>query len=109
MEISRPTKFILDRGAKVSLVLTSTHYRASPIVQGGLEIPCRVEIRMPPTVKNKEIVKKYEEMVGVLYYEPDECALLGSFLYQNPVISAPKAAACKRKTQANELQTTNKN
>ena len=33
MEISRVTKFLLDRGANVSAKLTSTHYRRSPPVQ----------------------------------------------------------------------------
>lgn len=31
-EISRVTKFSLDCGAKISLVLSSTHYPQSPIV-----------------------------------------------------------------------------
>ena len=37
-EVSRVTKFLLDRGARISLVLSSRHYRRSPLVQGGLEI-----------------------------------------------------------------------
>jgi len=45
MENSRVTKYILDRGARVYAVLTSTNYCVSPLVQGGLEIPCRVEIQ----------------------------------------------------------------
>ena len=48
-EISRVTKFLLDRGAKMTTVLTSEHYRRSPLVQGGLEIPCRVKIIMVNT------------------------------------------------------------
>ena len=35
-EISSITKFLLDRGAVMDLSLTSTHYRRSPLVQGGL-------------------------------------------------------------------------
>ena len=31
IEISRPTKFLLDRGAKVTAQLTGTHYRRSPL------------------------------------------------------------------------------
>ena len=52
MENSQVTKYILDRGAHVYAVLTSTNYCVSPLVQGGLEIPCGVEIHMPSTVKN---------------------------------------------------------
>ena len=37
-EISRATKFLWDRGAQISAILTSTNYRRSPLVQGGLEI-----------------------------------------------------------------------
>ena len=44
MEISRVTKFLLDRGANVSAKLTSTHYRRSLLVQGGIEIPCVVSV-----------------------------------------------------------------
>ena len=35
-EISRVTKFFLDRGARVNAKLTSRHYRRSPLVQGGM-------------------------------------------------------------------------
>ena len=40
MEISRTTKFLIDRGATVTAELTSDHYRRSPLIQGGIEIPC---------------------------------------------------------------------
>ena len=36
MEISRATKFFIDRGATVAVELTSEHYRRSPLVQGGI-------------------------------------------------------------------------
>ena len=35
-EISRATKFLLDRGAQISAILTSTDYRRSPLVQGEI-------------------------------------------------------------------------
>ena len=35
-KISWPTKFLLDRRAKVTAQLTGTHYRRSPLLQGGL-------------------------------------------------------------------------
>ena len=38
MEIPQVTKFLLDRGANVSVKLTSTHYRRSPLVQSVIEI-----------------------------------------------------------------------
>ena len=32
------------RGAKVRVFLTSTKYRVSPLVQGGLEISCKLVV-----------------------------------------------------------------
>ena len=43
-EISRVTKFLLDRGAVVQATLFTTHYRRSPLVQGGLKIACKVSV-----------------------------------------------------------------
>ena len=59
MEISRVTKFLLDRGANVSAKLTITHYRRSPLVQGGIEIPCVVAASMPCTVINQLLMERY--------------------------------------------------
>ena len=80
MENSRVTKYILDRGAQVYAVLTSTNYCVSPLVQGGLEIPCRVEIHMPSTLKNRELIRIYEQYVDTLYYQREETNIAGSFL-----------------------------
>ena len=63
MENSRATKFFLDRDARVVLILTSTIYCVSLLVQGELEIPCRVERYMSPTVKNKKLVNITETML----------------------------------------------
>ena len=51
-EISRVTKYTLDRGATATATLTSEHYRRSPLIQGGLKIPCKVSVTMPGTVSN---------------------------------------------------------
>ena len=37
-EISRSTKYLLDRGATVKVVITCLYYRRSPLFQGGLEV-----------------------------------------------------------------------
>ena len=79
MENSRVTKYILDTGARVYAVLTSTNYCVLPLVQGGLEIPCRVEIHMPSTVKNRELIGIYEKYVDTLYYQEEETNIAGSF------------------------------
>ena len=70
MEISRVAKFLLDRGANVSAKLTSTHYRRSPLVQGGIEIPCVVTVSMPGTVINQLLMERYKQFVETLYMEP---------------------------------------
>ena len=78
-EISRITKFILGRGARVNAVLTSNHSRRLPLVQGGLEIPCEVTIRMPATIKDHMVVDRFKEFLNEYYTEPQEEVILGSF------------------------------
>ena len=49
----RVTNYLMDRGARFTLVLTSLRYCVSPLVQGGLEIPCEVGIYfLPLKIKN---------------------------------------------------------
>ena len=80
MEISWVTKFLLDRGATVSAKLTSTHYRRSPLVQSGIEIPCVVTVSMPGTVINQLLMERYNQLVETLCTEPKEEEILGIFL-----------------------------
>ena len=65
--------------ARVFTFLTSPNYCVSPLVQGCLEIPCRIEIHMPPTVKNKELIRIYQSFVDTLYYQREEANIVGSF------------------------------
>ena len=55
MEISRITRFLLDRGAKIEATLWLTHHRRSSLVQGGLEIRCTVKVSMVPTQLSKKL------------------------------------------------------
>ena len=48
---SRVTKHLMDRRARFTVVLTSSQYCVSPLVQGGLEISSEVGIYLPPTQK----------------------------------------------------------
>ena len=50
-EISRPTKLLIDRGARVTAEITSSHYRKSPLQQGELEVRCKVTVAVK---SNKE-------------------------------------------------------
>ena len=106
LEISRFTKFLLDRGTTITATLSSTHYRRWPLVQGGLEIPYVVNAKLISTWKNKEILAKYLEMVQTHYTEPpsDEDVILGSFMAMsvnedaNTVKIAPNVPIKEEKT-----------
>ena len=82
LETSQFTKFLLDRAATITATPSSTHYRRSPLVQGGLEIPCVVNAKLIGKNKNKEILAKYLEMVQTYHRDPssDEDVITGSFL-----------------------------
>ena len=86
MEISRATKYLLERGAEVSVTITGTHYRRSPLMQGGLEIPCNLVASLPGySAKNHMLLQKYLEIVNDLYAEPKNEEIIGSFLIPNEV------------------------
>ena len=80
MEISRITKFILDRGAVCTIKIRGKHYRTSPLVQGGLEIPCDVTISMIGSVVNHLLLAKDESLLKELYVEPKDEEIVGTFL-----------------------------
>ena len=107
-EISRATKYLLLRGSTVTATLSSTSYRRSPLVQGGLEIPCRVSVWMPETMKNREIAAKYKEIVDMLYTESDGSEVLGSFLHHDmdlPTSKQGSATASKTRTGKSSRKT----
>ena len=78
-KISRPTKFLLVRGAIIHAEISSVKYRHSPLVQGGLELLCKVFVSMPPTVLNENLKNKYKSLVASLYVELPKEAEVGSF------------------------------
>ena len=80
MEISRITKFILDRGAVCTIKIREKHYRRSPLVKGGFEIPCDVTIWMIGSVVNHLLLAKYESLLKELYVEPKDEKIVGTFL-----------------------------
>ena len=98
-EISRITKYLLESCAEIEAKLTSTHNRRSPITQGGLEIPCKVIVRMPATVTSQKLLDKYKELVKDLYSEPQISELMGSFLY-NDIVQPSKENRTKKKKKA---------
>ena len=104
-EISRPTKFLLDRGAKVTAQLTGTHYRRSPLFQGGLEIPCLVTVTIPQSIKGHMLIQRYQQMVEELYCAPKEELIMGNFLEQivptedEPRLKKKKTTSTNKKTE----------
>ena len=82
-EISRVTKFLLDRGAVAYAELTSTHYRRSSIMQGCLEIPCKITVKLHGIVTNHMPLDRYMQLVNSLYCQPKEKVIMGSFFDKN--------------------------
>ena len=82
-EISRATKFLLDRGATISLKFSSGHHRRSPLFQGGLELLCIVTVTMAGTARNHMVLDRYKEIVNRLYCEPKNEVIIGCFLAKN--------------------------
>lgn len=67
-EISHYTFFIINYGARVSVSVTDTHYRRSPLIQGGLEIPIQVTIKMD--CSRSTHLNAYKSFVTKKYSEP---------------------------------------
>ena len=68
---------MIDRGAAVTAKVSSTNIR-TPLFQGGLEIPCIVTVLFPETMKGKQVLDRYRQMVNDLYNELDEPIIVGS-------------------------------
>ena len=88
-EISRATKFLLDRNAQISVILTSADCRRSLLVQVGLEIACKVIVKLPGTVRNHLLLDRYIEIVKVNYIEPKHEVILKSFLKKSSTAAQP--------------------
>ena len=89
MEISLSTSFLILRGATITAV------RRSPIMKGGLEIPCKLIIRMLRTSHNKSISAHFEKLVAKFYSESSDELIMGSFVEEPETSEPPKK---KKKT-----------
>ena len=99
-EISRVTKYLLDRGLTMYCKLSS-HYRRSPLVQGGLEIQCEVVLISRATMLQSRLTARYMELVTDLYIEPAEDRVFGNLfnfvMTLPPVVNIPPVSAQNRK------------
>ena len=107
-----------DRGPEIVAEIESSHYRRTPLIQGGLEIRCKVSVTSPGTIKNHMLLDRYKELVNKLYCELKNEVIIGNFLTPVPNENihliqpqhqqlAQKKMNQKRKT--NEEQPTSKN
>jgi len=57
-------------GAIVTVKVIDVHHRRSPLVQGELEIPIQVTVKMTCSAENKDAMATYEELIHKQYKEP---------------------------------------
>ena len=88
-EISCATKFLLDREPNVAH-LSSTHYCRSPLLQGGLEIPCTVKVWFPASIKDDMLIGKYKEIVQKFIYPTKEWSYLLAVSSKGKIITKTK-------------------
>ena len=74
LEISQIMKFLIQRGAVVTVKVTGKHYRRSPLVQGGLEVPCENCVKISGSIVNYTLLQRYETLLRELYSSFD-CSL----------------------------------
>ena len=106
-EISRITKFLLDRNAVVTTELTSSHYRRSPLVQGGLEIRSKVTVKVDSSF-NTKVFDRYKAKVKELYIEPTEEEILGSFLLEEESASTSRKSVARNGGNINKKRKSQK-
>ena len=70
-EISRPTKFLLDRCAKVTSSSSTKDHKTSVISWWTGDV-CTVKVAMSKTAKAQLLMDRYREMADHLYNEPEE-------------------------------------
>ena len=49
------------------------------IVQGGLEVPCEIKIKMIGSIINHHLLVLYESLLKELYIEPKDEVIIGTF------------------------------
>ena len=57
------TRLIISKGADVSVKVKDPHFRQSPLIQGGLEIPVEATVRMEGCMKSIETIERFKQLV----------------------------------------------
>ena len=60
----------MQHGATVIVKVLDVHHRRWPLVQGDLEIPIQVIVKMDYSPQNKDALLKYKSLVEQYYKEP---------------------------------------
>ena len=74
-KISRYTRYVVEHGASVDAFVLATHHRPSPLIQGGLEIPIRLVLKLTGNEVNS--AKLYKNIVN-LWMKTTESLLMKS-------------------------------
>ena len=98
IEISRIAWFIIPRETIVEAQLTAAHYRSSPLVQWGLEIPCSLTFKIPAIKKSSELLKEYPEHFESNFTEPQEIIILGTFSKKDSLATTSRETTRKSST-----------
>ena len=78
-EVSRPTKFLTDRGATVTATFWSKNVSRSPLFEGRLKVLCRVKVVMQKTLKNQPPLNRDCGRVYELHEETEKDVIVGNF------------------------------
>ena len=68
--ISRYTRYIVEHVASIDAFVLATHHRPSPLIQGGLEIPIKLVVKLTDNEANSARLPKYCKFVDENYKEP---------------------------------------
>ena len=105
-EISRATKFLMDRGARFEADVLFQRYRRSPLVQGGLEIPIKLRLSIRPSKLNERLISRYVEVYQRSYEDPGTDSTTAINLSDDPNVDfnmnslLPEKAGPKRAKKA---------
>ena len=69
-EISRYTRYIAEHGASVDAFVLATHHHPSLLIQGGLEIPIKLVVKLTDNEVNSAKLQKYCKFLDENYIDP---------------------------------------